>query len=275
MSGVPYAEVIGDPIAHSKSPDIHKFWLGKLGMEGDYRRCLVRAGELGAYFEARAADPDWRGCNITMPHKLAALEFVCRPQDPRLPTEPINIAIPRGGRIEGVNSDVDGLVEPLLAHLGGRPGGRGPAIVVGAGGVLHSVMKALSALGFAPIWIVVRNADKAAGVARDYKSVHGRPIAPGGRLPPANLLVNATPMGMKGFPPFSLPIDSLAADGIVFDMIYDPLDTALLQSARARGLRTIDGLAMLIGQAAVAFRCFFDAVAPRQHDIQLREELTR
>lgn len=275
MTDIPYAEVIGDPIAHSKSPEIHKFWLEKLGMECEYRRCLVRAGELGPYFEARARDPAWRGCNITMPHKLAALEFVHKSQDPGRPTEPINIAIPRNGRIEGANSDVNGLVEPLLAHLGGRPGGRGPAIVVGAGGVLYSAMTALSALGFAPIWVVARNAEKMAAVARDYKGAQGRTLALGDPLPPANLLVNATPMGMRGFPAFSLPLDSLAPDAIVFDMIYDPLDTALLQAARARGLRTIDGLSMLIGQAAAAFQCFYQAVAPRQHDGELREHLAR
>ena len=129
MSGIPYAEVIGDPIAHSKSPLIHKFWLEKLGMEGDYRHCLVRPGELGTYFERRRHDPDWRGCNITMPHKLAALEHVHKPQDPIFPVEPINIALTRNGRIEGAGGQLLECVEgshfavlgvplvPLFAYL--------------------------------------------------------------------------------------------------------------------------------------------------------------
>ncbi len=276
MSGVPYAEVIGDPIAHSKSPAIHKFWLGKLGIEGDYRHCLVRPAELAAYFEARRADTDWRGCNITMPHKLAALEHVHKPQDPSFPIEPINIALPRNGQIEGLNSDINGLSEPLLAHLAGQPGQRGPAIVVGAGGVLYSVMWVLSALGYGPIWIVTRGDDaRKAQIAKDYKGVQGRPIGHGDPLPPANLLVNGTPMGMRGFPGFTLPLDSLSPDAIVFDLVYDPLETPLLQAARARGLRTIDGLSMLVAQAAVAFQAFFAALAPRQHDTELRELLVR
>jgi shikimate dehydrogenase len=272
----PFAEVIGDPIAHSKSPAIHKFWLGKLGIEGDYRHCLVRPGELGAYFEARLHDDDWRGCNITMPHKIAALEFVHKQRDPSFPIEPINIAIPHKGRLEGANSDVNGVMEPLLAHVSGRPGeARGPAIVVGAGGSLYSVMFALSALGYGPIWIVMRDDAKAAQVAKDYRGLQGRPISFDDPLPPAKLLVNATPLGMTGFPDFPLPLDSLTPDALVFDLVYDPLDTTLLQAARARGLRTIDGLDMLIGQAAVAFQGFFGAPAPRQHDVELRQVLRR
>ena len=273
--GVPYAEVIGDPIAHSKSPLIHEFWLGKLGIEGDYRRRLVRPDELGPYFEARGRDEDWRGCNISMPHKVAALRHVHKPHDPSFPIEPVNMAIPRHGRIDGLNSDINGLIEPLLARGAGRiGGGGGPAIVVGAGGVLYSVMWTLAALGFAPIWIVMRDSDKAAQVARDYVGVDGRPISFEDPLPGARLLVNATPLGMAGFPDFPLRLDSLAPDAFVFDLTYNPLDTNLLQAARARGLRTIDGLAMLIGQAAIAFQGFFGAPAPRWHDAELRELLT-
>ena len=147
-----------------------------------------------------------------MPHKVAALRHVHKHHDPSFPIEPVNMAIPRNGRIEGVNSDINGLVEPLLAHGAGRiGGGGGPAIVVGAGGVLYSVMWTLAALGFAPIWIVMRDADKAAQVARDYKGVNGRPISFEGPLPGARLLVNATPLGMAGFPDFPLPLELAGA----------------------------------------------------------------
>jgi shikimate dehydrogenase len=275
MNGLPYAEVIGDPVSHSKSPAIHKYWLEKLGIEGDYRHCRVPAGGLGAYFEARSGDPDWRGCNITMPHKLAALDHVHKQRDPSLPAEPVNIAVPRDGRIEGMNSDTNGLMEPLLAHVGRVGERRGPAIVVGAGGVLHPAMTVLAALGYGPIWIAMRDDAKAAHIAKEYQGFQGQTIGFDAPLPPANLLVNATPLGMTGFPAFPLSLDSLAAGAIVFDLIYDPLETDLLRSARARGLRTIDGLNMLIAQAAVSFQCFFGAMAPRRHDIELREHLTR
>ena len=273
--GVPYAEVIGDPIAHSKSPVIHKFWLEKLGIEGDYRRCLVRPDELGAYFEVRTRDEDWRGCSVTMPHKMAALRHVHKHHDPSFPIEPVNLVLPRKGQLEGLNSDTHGLMEPLLAHKIGRIGGNsGPAIVVGSGGVLYSVMWVLAALGFAPIWIVMRDPDKAVQIARDYKGVHGRPLTFDDPLPEAHLLINATPLGMAGFPDFPLSLDSLTPDAAVFDLTYNPLETNLLKVARARGLRTIDGLAMLIGQASIAFQGFFGEPAPREHDDELRERLT-
>lgn len=273
--GIPYAEVIGDPVAQSKSPVIHKFWLEKLGIDGDYRHCLVRPEELGSYFEVRARDEDWRGCSVTMPHKVAALRHVHKHHDPSFPIEPVNLVIPRNGRLEGLNSDIHGLMEPLLANGIGRIGGTsGPAVVVGVGGVLYSVMWVLSALGFAPVWIVMRDPDKAAQIGRDYEGLCGRPIMFDDPLPEAHLLVNASPLGMAGFPEFPLGLESLTPDASVFDLTYNPLDTALLKAARARGLRTIDGLAMLIGQAAIAFEGFFGEPAPRQHDAELRERLT-
>jgi shikimate dehydrogenase len=273
---VPYAEVIGDPIAHSKSPAIHNFWLSKLGIEADYRACRVLPAELGAYFDARRRDEHWRGCNITMPHKIAALGYAHKHRDPSFPVEGINVAIPRPGeKLEGANTDGLGFLEPLLALQGGRFGQQpGAAIVVGGGGVLFSVMWALSALGHAPIYVAVRDSAKAGRIAEDYRGVHALPLTLGDALPPASLLVNATPLGMGGFPPFPLPLDSLAPDGIVYDLVYNPLETELIRSARARGLRVLDGLAMLIPQAAAAFQLFFGVAAPREFDAKLRELLT-
>ncbi|MET1110822.1 MAG: shikimate dehydrogenase [Allosphingosinicella sp.] len=272
---LPYAEVIGDPIGHSKSPVIHKFWLGKLGLEADYRACLVRPAELGSYFEARVRDENWRGCSITMPHKIEALRYAHKHRDPSFPVEPINAAIRRGdGSLEGMNTDVNGLIEPLRRLHGLRLGEqRGPAIVVGAGGVLYSVMTALAIFGYGPIWIAMRDPAKMAKVADDYEGVQGFPIALSNPLPPARLLVNASPLGMSGFPPFPLSLESIEEEGIVFDLVYSPIETLLLRDARARGLRTIDGLSMLVEQAAVAFQAFFGEPPPRQHDAELRERL--
>lgn len=273
--GVPYAEVIGDPIAHSKSPLIHKFWLDKLGMEADYRACLVHPAELGNYFEARARDKDWRGCSITMPHKIEALRYAHKHRDPSFPVEPINAAIPHhDGHIEGVNTDFHGLFEPLQPLLNGPlTQARGPAIVVGAGGVLYPVMAALATLGVGPIWIAMRDPAKMARIVSDYEGVHGIPIPLSDPLPQASLLVNASPLGMSGFPPFPLSLDPIEDGGIVFDLVYAPIETPLLREAKARGLRTIDGLRMLVAQAAVAFQLFFGKAPPREHDSELRARL--
>jgi shikimate dehydrogenase len=271
----PYAEVIGDPIGHSKSPAIHTFWLRALGMEGEYRAVQVRSDGLGAYFDARAQDPAWRGCNVTMPHKRAVLDFVHMHRDPSFPIEPANAVLPRGGRLEGKNFDTVGLFEPLSAALGGIARDRGPAIVVGAGGVLFSVMWTLSALGFAPIHVVLRDvAGRGVAIAQEYSGVQARIRSFAEPLPEAALLVNASPLGMTGFPDFPFALDPLPGDALVFDLVYAPLETGLLRAARARGLRTIDGLAMLIAQAAVSFQAFFGAPAPRAQDGALRALLT-
>ena len=276
----PYAEVIGDPIAHSKSPLIHNFWLEKLGIDADYRAMRVTPDELGAYFEARTRDPDWRGCNITMPHKIAALAHVHKHRDPSFPVEPINTAVPGKGRIEGFNTDTNGLMESLMRLVGGidlsgrtpAPGSR-PAAVIGAGGVLYPVMWALPALGFAPITVALRDTSKFAQLERDYRGVHVRPLELGRELPEVALLLNASPLGMTGYPAFPYGVDSVREGGIVFDMVYSPIETDLLRAARARGLATVDGLEMLVAQAAAAFICFFGQPAPRQHDAELRGRL--
>jgi shikimate dehydrogenase len=278
----PYAEVIGDPIAHSKSPLIHRFWLAKLGIEGDYRALQVTAAELGDYFAARVRDEHWRGCNITMPHKQAALGFVHKHRDPSFPVEPINIATLRRGRLEGLNSDTQGLLEPLMA-AGEQLGRTGqhqqaspkPAVVFGSGGVLFAVMIALSTLGYAPIHVMVRDSGRAARIMADYEGVDARVLRWGDPLPSCELLVNATPLGMTGYPDFPFGVDAVAAGGIVFDMVYAPVETALLGQARGHGLRTVDGLQMLVAQAAVGFQLFFGSAAPRTYDPELRELLTQ
>ena len=280
MTSRPYAEVIGDPIAHSKSPLIHNFWLAKLGIDAEYRALRITPKELGAYFEARARDLDWRGCNITMPHKIAALAHVHKHRDPSFPVEPINAVAPGKGQLEGYNTDTNGLMEPLMSLLGGidrsggmpEPGSR-PATVIGAGGVLYPVMWALSAFGFAPITVALRDTSKFAALEHDYRGVHVCPLELGSELPEAALLLNASPLGMTGFPAFPYGVESVREGGIVFDMVYSPIETDLLRAARARGLATVDGLEMLVAQAAAAFQVFFDQPPPREHDAVLRELL--
>lgn len=278
----PYAEVIGDPIGHSKSPAIHRFWLEKLKLGGDYRAVRVTPPELADYFRSRAEDPDWRGCNITMPHKLAALAHVHKHRDPSFPPEPINVAAPLRGRIEGLNTDPQGLLEPLLALDAGRLDGTGrrrqgsprTAVVLGAGGVFYSVAQVLMTLGYDPIVAVVRDRTRIdAFLARADRRQFA--VLPWGEpLPPCDLLVNATPLGMAGQGALSYAAGSVRSGGVVFDMVYDPLETGLLADARERGLKTADGLQMLVAQAAPAFQLFFGSPAPREHDRELRERLT-
>ncbi|WP_294256919.1 shikimate dehydrogenase [uncultured Sphingomonas sp.] len=265
-----YAEVIGDPIAHSKSPIIHKFWLDALGIEGDYRRTHVLGEDLATYFARAKDDSDWRGCNVTIPHKLAVMDLVGDPGGVRNTIGAMNTVI-RGedGGLIGTNTDAGGFFSPIAGlELEGRH-----AVVVGAGGGARAVLFALSRVGIGKVTILNRNVLKAAALLSSF-GVKGDALPIGAPLPPADLLVNASPLGMDGQPALDLNLDPLPEHAVVYDIVYAPLETPLLAQARDRELDTVDGLEMLVGQAALAFELFFGAEPPRDRDEELRALLT-
>lgn len=263
---IPYAEVIGDPIDHSKSPLIHNFWLKALDIDAEYRKTHVTPQGLGAYFLQRRADPDWLGCNVTLPHKIAVMDYVDDPGGVRERIGAVNtIASETGGPLIGTNTDAGGFLQPLL-----RDKWKGAsAAIVGSGGAARAILFALTSLGVPDITIMARDPARAQALF-DHSGTPGRAIGMTDMLPPVDLLVNATALGMVGQPVLDLNLTILPDSAIVYDIVYTPLETGLLKAARARGLRTLDGLEMLIGQAALAFDIFFDAEAPRDLDTELR-----
>ncbi len=265
-----YAEVIGDPIAHSKSPLIHGFWLDALGINAAYRVHRVTADALPGYFADRAADPDWRGCNVTLPHKLAALDHVADPGGVRASIGAINTVFrDEAGTLTGTNTDAAGFWSPISAlDLTARP-----VAVVGAGGAARAVLFALARLGVGPVTLFNRTPLKAAALLAQF-GLKGEVKPLGAPIPPVALLVNASTLGMTGQPSLDLDLSTLPEDAIVYDIVYSPLETGLLARARDRGLDTVDGLDMLIGQAALAFELFFGAEPPRDRDDELRARLT-
>lgn len=257
-SGVPYAEVIGDPVAHSKSPALQRFFLDAMNWPGEYRAMPVKAGELAAYFAARSSDENWRGCNITMPHKFAALEFASHRNDPSFPVEPISLALRKeDGSIEGLALDATSIVASLTSSSLQFGGQSGPAVVLGAGGAAQAACWALAHFGCAPIWLLNRSAEKAAQVAAVHTGIHVQVLPWGNPLPPAAIVINATPQGLRGYPEVDLDLSTLPPSAIVYDMIYEPLETSLLRRARERGLATFDGLDMLIPQVAMSCERLF------------------
>ena len=285
MSG-PYAEVIGDPILQSKSPAIHGFWLAQLGIAAEYRACHVRADELADYFAQRRADPDWRGCNITMPHKQAALALLdaIDPLAARLGA--VNTVV-RGadGRLTGYNTDVAGFLEPLQPYLRQTHLYR-MARVIGAGGAARAIVAALAKQHFTLV-LAARDPAKAAKLLTELApngEHHTPPLshfaAPSDfvfddRSQLLDLVINASPLGMAGQPPLEFDLSHAPPGSVIYDIVTHPLETPLLCAARAAGFTTIDGLAMLIGQAAAAFELLFGQAAPRQFDAELREVLAR
>ena len=270
---VPYAEVIGDPVAHSKSPLIHKFWLGELGLEGDYRAVRVAPTELPDWLAARRGDPDWRGCNVTIPHKLAIMTLLDEVDVQGVGA--VNCVVPRAGSLVGHNTDVAGVEEAL----GDGIEAGAPVCLIGAGGGARAAVAALAGLGVGELRIIVRDPargrDLLEGVATKG-AVFGFESA-GEALDGCVGMVNASPLGLAGFPqmPATL-LRGLAAirrGGFVLDMVYGSAKTPLIEQAERAGLRAKDGLAMLTGQAKQAFRYFFGAEAPSDRDGALRRLL--
>lgn len=261
-----YAEVIGDPVSHSKSPLIHNFWLEKLGVDASYRAFHVHSDGLEAYFALRRDDPDWRGCNITIPHKIAALDYVSDPGGVRDTIGAINtVAHGPDSRMFGTNTDAAGFLGPILD----LPLEGAPIAVIGSGGAARAILFALAQVGCGPVTLLARNALKASALLARF-DLKGEVKPLGARLPEATLLVNASPLGMKGQPALDLDLSPLPEDAVVYDIVYSPLETELLKAARTRGLETVDGLEMLVGQAALAFELFFDVAPPEGYDDALR-----
>jgi shikimate dehydrogenase len=267
--GMPYAEVIGDPILQSKSPLIHQFWLDALGISGGYRRCHVLPDQLADYFRIRRADPDWRGCNVTIPHKLAVLDHVDDPGDIRTSIGAANTVLRnKDNSLIATNTDAGGFYAPLAdIQIAGKS-----VVIIGAGGATRAILFALSKMQVGPVTILNRNVLKASALLASF-GLKGKALPLDAKLPPAALLVNASPLGMAGQDALDIDLTPLPTDATVYDIVYAPLVTDLLAQAEDRGLMTIDGLEMLVGQAALAFELFFDAAPPREMDGELRDRL--
>ena len=285
-SGQAYAEVIGDPIVQSKSPAIHNYWLGKLGIDAEYRAAHVRTENLAEYLQDRSADEAWRGCNVTMPHKQAVMPHLVRlhPLGERIGA--VNTIVREADdSLTGYNTDVAGFLEPLRpllesAHLFRM------ARVLGTGGAARAIVAALADESMT-IVLAGRDPTKARALldALDPGGEHHAAdlahfaaptdFAFDDRAGCFDLIVNASPLGMAGQPPLVFDFSHAPPGSVVYDIVTHPADTPLLQAARAAGFRTIDGLSMLIGQAAVAFERLFGRPPPRDDgDRELRALLT-
>jgi shikimate dehydrogenase len=286
MAGEPYAEVIGDPVAHSKSPQIFKFWLDCVGLPGGYRAIGVPSAELGGYLADRRRDARWLGCSITAPLKQAALAHLDWLQplaDANAPLEAgagaVNLIVKGGtGRLAGFNTDVAAVIE-TVQRLPSRGTQDGLSYIIGAGGAARAAAVGLSRTRYGNCFFFNRSMEKAQALSNEFRGYPGDgygldalndPVDPSRPI----MVVNATPMGMAGQPPAPIDLAPLPRTSIIFEMVYSPLETPLVKAARGLGLQVIDGLDMLIAQAAPAFELLFNVAAPREHDAELRERLT-
>lgn len=263
-----YAEVIGDPISQSKSPIIHGFWLKKLGIEADYRTHHVKPDDLADYIKGRKTDANWLGCNVTLPHKINVMDHVADPGNIRTTIGAMNTIFRQNNIVIGTNTDAGGFYAPIAADDWTDK----HAIVIGSGGAARAILFALSKSGIGRITILARSSLKAMGLLASY-GLKGDILPMDSALPPADLLVNTSPLGMIGKDPLLIDLSPLPENAIIYDIVYTPLKTELLKQARARQLLAIDGLDMFIGQAALAFELFFGSPPPADCEDELRKLL--
>lgn len=263
MPNSPKALIIGRPIKHARSPLVHGFWLRELGLSGTYERAEVMPGAVSAFLKELPAR-GFVGGNVTVPHKEEAFAACDRLSEAAKAVRAVNTFWFEGGKLCGDNTDGSGFV----AHLDQtHPGwdARNPRILlIGAGGAARGLIIPLLARNPAAILVSNRSEDRAKALIKDIRVVCPQAaleilpwVDKDEALASVDLVINTTSLGMAGQPPLDLDLSRLPAHAIVADVVYVPLETPLLGAARVRGLKTLDGLGMLLHQAVPGFERWF------------------
>jgi shikimate dehydrogenase len=269
------AFVIGHPIKHSRSPLIHGTWIAAHGIDGSYEAIDVAPEELSGFVD-QLRSGEFVGGNVTIPHKEEVFAL-CDSVDPLAERiGAVNTLVAADGKVHGFNTDFMGFLGNLDQNAPGWSDGLESAIVLGAGGAARAVLVALQQRGVKTIHILNRTADKAEALAREL----GEGFFPGpidacmALAPNTGLLVNTTSIGMHASRFEVMPIDLLPRHAIVTDIVYVPLKTPLLLDAEAIGLRTVDGLGMLLHQAVPGFEAWFGVRPEVTPDLRAKIEAT-
>ena len=250
--------VIGWPIEHSRSPLIHGYWLKKYGIEGHYTKEAVRPEDLERFLRSLAAN-GLAGCNVTVPHKETAFALADARDASAVAVGAANTLWLEGGKLYAANTDTYGFMTHLDRSAPGWQHPRRPAAVLGAGGAARAVIYGLIEHGVDEIRLFNRSSDRADQLAAHFGSkVTSYPWDRRSELSRgASVLVNTTTLGMKNTGDPGIDFATFSDSTVVADVVYVPLETQLLAAARARGLRTVDGLGMLLHQAVPGFEKWF------------------
>jgi len=253
------AGVMGWPIAHSRSPKLHNYWLNRYGLAGTYVPLAVRAEGLRTALRGLPA-LGFAGCNLTIPHKEAALAIVDQVDPLARRIGAVNtVVVAADGSLEGRNTDAFGYIESVREAQPAWRADAGPIVVIGAGGGARAVLAGLIDQGAREIRLVNRTLARGKALEREF----GRPLAAvnwddrAAALASAAMLINATNQGMVGEPALELALDALPPTALVSDIVYVPRETPLLAAAHQRGNPTVGGLGMLMHQARQAFHAWF------------------
>ena len=270
------AGVMGWPVAHSRSPRIHNYWIEKHGLNGAYVLLPVAPGTLDIAVPGLAA-LGFRGCNITLPHKVDAMALMHEVDPMARRMGAMNtIVVQKDGSLKGFNNDGFGYIQSLLDAKPDWRADAGPVTVLGAGGAARAVVLSLADRGAKEIRLINRTFEKAEALASEFGGSikaydwDDRHTA----LADVALLVNTTSQGMHGQEPLDLSLDALPTHALVSDVIYVPLETPLLAAARQRGNATVNGLGMLLNQARPAFHAWFGVMPEVTPELRRMVEAT-
>lgn len=256
---IPLAGVLGHPVAHSRSPRVHRHWLRRYGLPGHYVPLDVVPDDLEEVLRAMPR-MGFVGANVTIPHKETALRLCDLVTDRAALVGAVNTLIFReDGRIHGDNTDGYGFLASIRQTAPDWQPKAGPAVVFGAGGASRAVLVALLEAGVPEIRLSNRSRPRAEALRSEFGArikVHDW-VKAGQTLEGAVTVVNATSLGMTGHTAFRVPLDALEPGALVTDLVYQPLETDLLAQARARGCIMVDGLGMLLHQAVPGFERWF------------------
>ena len=256
---IPLAAVIGHPIAHSKSPNVHGYWLRKYGLKGHYIPMDIEPDKLSELLP-RLADLGFVGANVTIPHKERVMEIADLITDRATLIGAANTLIFRkDGRIHADNTDGYGFIENIRQSIPDWNPKSGPAVVFGAGGACRAVLASLIDVGVPKIMLTNRTRIRAEKLREDFGNRIQviEWVQAGNVLEDADLVVNTTSLGMTGKPEMRVPLDGLRPGAIVNDLVYTPLRTRLLATAEDKGCRVVDGVGMLLHQAVPGFERWF------------------
>ena len=264
------AGVVGRPVRHSLSPLIHNAWLDVAGIDAVYIALSPSEGRLGALVEGLRGGA-MAGLNVTLPFKLEALAAADRVSDRAQRAGAANLLLfAADGSVEADNTDGEGLLGAFAAQASGFSAVAGPVVILGAGGAARGAAAAMLEAGAPEVRLVNRTRSRAETIAETLGggvTVYGWDDG-ANALAGAKAVINATSLGLDGGKPPPIPLDRLPPEAVVMDMVYRPLETAFLAEARAAGRRTVDGLAMLIAQAAPSFEAFFGVRPPPDLDVR-------
>jgi len=260
------AGVVGWPVAHSRSPRLHGYWLERYGIDGAYLPLAVKPEALAEALRGLMA-ASFRGVNLTIPHKEAAVALCDELDTAARRIGAVNTLSFAAGRVIGSNSDAFGFTENLRQGAAAWQAAAGPALVLGAGGAARAAVCALIDAGAPEVRVCNRTDARAERLAADFgvPAVAQPWSSRAAALRDVALLVNTTSLGMQGQPELDLDLRALPQDALVSDIVYTPLETGLLGRARARGNTTVDGLGMLLHQARPGFEAWY-GVAPAVTD---------